>query len=199
MQYEPGLVQLFNGYSDPSRAYHNWDHIARMLDLWESVHDRLSRPRAVYLAILFHDAVYDPAADDNELRSANLLHECIKDEHIDDMIGADVLILSTRTHTVDNRYETGIRNDCAYFLDMDLSVLGGTHREYDQYADGIRREYAHVSDGHYHRERTRVLERFLERDRIYFTEWAISRWETPARQNIQRELKVLGANLSLQA
>ena len=68
---ERALEELVRAYAEPHRHYHTLDHIADLLRLLEK-HGGVSDADAVKLAILFHDAVYDPARQDNEAASARL-------------------------------------------------------------------------------------------------------------------------------
>lgn len=193
MAYSAELAQLFTNYSDPARAYHNWSHIGAMLELLEETHDLLQRPRAVLLAILFHDVVYDPRADDNEDASAEFMHRVATDEDQYDLIGADVLISFTRTHEVGVQFAADIRNDGRYFLDMDLSILGAEPPEFRTYCNQIRQEFHFVPDEEYLAGRIRVLERFLDRSSIFFSTWGQRRFEQRARINLVMELERLRA------
>jgi predicted metal-dependent HD superfamily phosphohydrolase len=60
-------------YAEPHRRYHTWAHVLACFD----ARDRLTTAELpeVDLALLFHDAVYDPFAKDNEAGSARLLVE----------------------------------------------------------------------------------------------------------------------------
>lgn len=66
---------LAAAYGEPQRAYHDATHIAEVLRWFDFVADEVGwdAPADVYLAILFHDAVYDPRAQSgaNEARSAS--------------------------------------------------------------------------------------------------------------------------------
>ena len=66
--------ELAAAYAEPHRAYHTAAHIAEVLRWYDWVADEAGwhEPAAVYLAAVFHDAVYDPLAKDNEARSAAL-------------------------------------------------------------------------------------------------------------------------------
>src|SRR5690606_2549590 len=67
------VAQLAAAYGEPHRAYHNASHIAEVLGWFDRVADDVGwhRPAEVYVAIVFHDAIYEPAAKDNEARSAS--------------------------------------------------------------------------------------------------------------------------------
>ena len=64
---------LFHAYTEPHRCYHNVQHIVECLDLYRQVKALLCQPAWVELAIWFHDAVYDPQSNENEMRSALLM------------------------------------------------------------------------------------------------------------------------------
>jgi predicted metal-dependent HD superfamily phosphohydrolase len=179
------------GYSTPSRAYHNWSHIAAMLaGLDEARHETVFAAvdfDAVELAIFFHDAIYDARAKDNEARSANLFHDACGDEPADQTLVRRVtdLILATAKHGASSDIGTRL------LLDLDLRVLGGTPEQYGTYADAVRTEYSFVPDGAWRDGRSAVLRTFLERERIFQTDTFASRYERQARSNIERELDTL--------
>jgi hypothetical protein len=60
-------------YAEPHRRYHTWAHVLACFDARDCI-TRAALPE-VDLALLFHDAIYDPLAKDNEARSAGLLVE----------------------------------------------------------------------------------------------------------------------------
>jgi predicted metal-dependent HD superfamily phosphohydrolase len=70
---ESTLEELVRAYAEPHRHYHTLDHVADLLRLWEK-HGGASDAGAVRLAILFHDAVYDPMRRDNEAARADSDH-----------------------------------------------------------------------------------------------------------------------------
>ena len=84
--------------------------------------------------------------------------------------------------------------DSAYLLDMDLSILGASWSEYEQYAQAVRQEYAHVSNIDYRVGRIAVLTELLAHPTLYLTDYYSTRLETQARQNIKREIKILHAS-----
>jgi predicted metal-dependent HD superfamily phosphohydrolase len=167
-------------YAEPHRAYHTWDHIQDMLDLSKGIEHLLTDRAAFAIAILFHDAIYDPLAGDNEERSAALMREkvsgCVPVSTID---AAQALILATKTH------RPGAHPDAAFLIDIDLAILGAEPQRFDTYDTAIRKEYAHVPEAVYRVGRARVLQSFLDRERIFCTD-QFSRLERQARSNLTR-------------
>lgn len=186
------LADLMQRYGEPQRAYHDWSHIEALLGLLDTLLTKLSDPAAVYLAVLFHDAIYDPRAADNEERSAELLAE-----QVAELVGLDVLdravrlVLATRAHAIPDDIAAAEAADMALFLDMDLSILGADPDSFDRYEVQVRREYAHVPDEAFASGRAAILTRFAARPALYFSEWGKQRFEAQARQNIARSLASL--------
>src|ERR1043165_6275225 len=58
--------RLWSAYCDPQRHYHGIQHIARALGTLNQVRQHCQDPRAVEIALWFHDAVFDPSRKDNE-------------------------------------------------------------------------------------------------------------------------------------
>ena len=85
---------------------------------------------------------------------------------------------------------TGSDRKMKLLVDLDLSILGSGSAEYRSYAMAIRAEYSHVSDADFVAGRSKILESFLSRERIYETEF-FSELEMEARKNIQQELAEL--------
>lgn len=78
-------------------------------------------------------------------------------------------------------------------LDLDLAVLGAPRAIYDAYAAAIRREYAMVPDAAWRTGRAGVLDRFLDRPRLYQTGHFHERLESAARANLADEAAALHA------
>ena len=174
-------------YGEPGRHYHTLDHIRAVLDridaLWPDA------PPALQLAAWLHDVVYDSRAADNEERSADYARAVlpalgVPSEVIDETAR---LILLTRSHDTDPDDGAGHT-----LLDADLAVLSADAPTYDAYAAAIRREYAWVAESDYRAGRRRVLERFLDRPRIYLT-IEMAEAEPRARDNLRREIAAFGS------
>ena len=186
---ESTLEELVRAYAEPHRHYHTLDHIADLLRLLET-HGGVSDADAVKLAILFHDAVYDPARQDNEAASANLAVKWLS------VVGfsrplldkVERYILATQHGATPQAMEDA---DLDMLLDLDLSVLAAPSDRYRAYAQAIRQEYAIVPDTLYRPGRRRVLDEFLARPHIYRTERLRALWEASARANLSGEIAAL--------
>jgi predicted metal-dependent HD superfamily phosphohydrolase len=180
----PVFDRLTAAYAEPHRHYHTLEHVAEML----RVAARLpaSDPKAVQLAVWFHDAVYDPTATDNESRSAVLAADWLGPLGVPTGVIGRVGELVTATAHFGPRLPNDA--DTAALLDADLAVLGASEGRYRRYAADVRKEYAHVPDDAFRRGRVAVLEAFLARPRIYLTDAMHLEGEGLARQNLLAEL-----------
>jgi predicted metal-dependent HD superfamily phosphohydrolase len=89
----------------------------------------------------------------------------------------------TRDHRADPS-DTG----ALLLVDADLAILGAPPEMYKVYARAIRREYAWVPDADYRVGRRAVLQRFLDRPRIFGTESLYQERELAARRNLAAEI-----------
>ena len=182
-------------YNEPQRSYHTLKHIYQLFEQFEHIKHCLHEPHIIALALFFHDVIYDPKRSDNELKSAGYAVEVLKNylsaeqcQHI------YTLIMMTATHQLDKLADEDKISDAAYLLDMDLSVLGGSWSEYQQYAQALRQEYAHVTKLNYRVGRIAVLQKLLTHTTLYLTEYYHARLEEQARDNIKREISLLRAS-----
>jgi predicted metal-dependent HD superfamily phosphohydrolase len=97
-------------------------------------------------------------------------------------------VMATQGH----RWEDG-DPDTALFLDLDLSVLGQPWPRYQAYLQSVREEYRWVPEDLYAQRRVQVLQTFLQRPRLYFTDALSARYESEARANLAREIGQLQA------
>lgn len=175
-------------YAEPHRAYHNATHVQALLKLADAHADLMRDSLAVRLAIWFHDAFYDTARPDNEERSACLAEQKLSEWNCDAQLISSVVskVRATAGHRWEDRDP-----DTALFLDFDLSVLAAPDFVYDQYARQIAEEYAWLPAAAYRAGRIKVLEGFVNRPCLYFTERFSLQWEAVARANLQREMHSL--------
>lgn len=74
------LKAMWNG---PGRYYHNWDHARLLLGLAAEMKSYIEQDcnfDHLVIAILFHDAIYVPGSQLNELMSAELFKGCVRPE-----------------------------------------------------------------------------------------------------------------------
>ena len=83
--------------------------------------------------------------------------------------------------------------DLARFLDLDLSILAAEPAVYARYAEAIRAEYASIPDAIYRPGRAKVLQKFLDRPRLFHCGDLQARWDEAARQNLADEIARLTA------
>jgi predicted metal-dependent HD superfamily phosphohydrolase len=181
---------LVRRWREPHRHYHTLDHLAAVLRVVERHAEVADDPAAVALAAWFHDAVYDPHRVDNEEASALLAEATLPVLDVPPARVAEVARLVRLTASHDPAPDD--RNGCL-ITDADLAVLAGPPRDYRRYADGVRREYAHVSDAAFAAGRAGVLRTLLELPRLFHTPALRTAWEATARANLAAELATLDA------
>lgn len=175
-------------YAEPHRAYHGQSHIDAMLAGLQSL--AFTAPAAAELAVWFHDAIYDPAATDNEARSADLLlHDLTGLADPTLLHRAAVLIRATATHQLPTDLTADLAKDAALFLDLDMAILGAHPGAYDAYERGIAAEYipSH-GEARFRAGRLAFLQSMLTRPRLFLTDEAEARLATSARANITRAI-----------
>lgn len=182
---------LVRRYSESHRRYHTVRHIAQCLGEFEDARNLAVNPDAIEFAIWFHDAIYDTRAKDNEERSAGIAAEALLKASLPNKLISYVsgLILATR-HTI---MPTGW--DKKLLVDIDLSILGKSSEEFDEYERQIRQEYNWVPDHDFAIGRSELLESFLGRKYIYSTDFFRKRYEADARANMERSLKQLSSRI----
>lgn len=176
---------LAAAYAEPHRAYHTAAHIAEVLRWFDVVADEVGwrDPTAVYLAVLFHDAIYDPLAKDNEARSADLALR---------LAGApprtiDLILLTARHGALDPTAFSG-DPDAAHFLDSDTAILAAAPSEFDAYDAAIAAEYRAVPAAAFRAGRRAFLANQLARPRIFLSSFFHARLDAAARANLARAL-----------
>ncbi|WP_338662005.1 hypothetical protein VQH23_17460 [Pararoseomonas sp. SCSIO 73927] len=181
--------------AEPHRAYHAQSHVDSMLRGMAALPGPLAHAAAMELAIWYHDAVYDPAARDNEARSAALLRADLSGLVHPQVIGvAAEMIRLTATHEIPPDLPENWHQDVALFLDLDLAVLGAGPAEYDAYERGIAAEYepVHGRDA-YRTGRAAFLRALLGRPRLFHTDGFHAALDGQARANIRHALEQLSA------
>jgi predicted metal-dependent HD superfamily phosphohydrolase len=183
-------TELLSRYADPSRHYHDLDHLRAVLDTIDTLRDEASDARLVLLAAWYHDAVYDVHRDDNESRSAALAETSLSGAGLPEPDVAEVarLVRLTATHDPADGDANG-----AVLCDADLVVLAGDTEEYAAYLGAVRAEYAQFGEAEFTAGRTGVVEELLRLPALYRTVHGFAIWEERARSNLRTELAQLQA------
>jgi predicted metal-dependent HD superfamily phosphohydrolase len=178
---------LIAAWSEPHRRYHGLAHLAAVLGLVARLDEAATDPAAVRLAAWYHDAVYDPTGQDNEVISAQRaragLRGLVPDERIDEV---ERLVLLTAGHDPGPEDANG-----AVLCDADLAVLAGPPDAYAAYASAVRSEYGHLSDEVFTAGRMAVLEQLLALPALYRLPAVAAEWTPRARANLGAELALL--------
>ncbi|WP_313207339.1 hypothetical protein [Stenotrophomonas sp.] len=183
---------LQDAYATPPRAYHHFGHVRAVLQHCQDVAagPGWQQPAEVYLAVLYHDAIYQAGRKDNEARSAELARRAIA--HAPELSGIDAarveqLILLTAHHG-----ELGpddVDAEAALFLDCDMAILAAPEAVFAAYDRGVAEEYQGVVPGFLYRAgRRRFLQGLLRAPRIFLSDFFHQRLDAAARANLQRQL-----------
>ncbi len=170
-------------YTSNNLPYHNLDHIHHCLREFQHLKSEAQNPIAVELAIWFHDIVYDPKANNNELASANLASSTLQNTVHAKAVHQLIITTTHKTPPTDH--------DAQLLCDIDLSILGTPPEEYQNYARAIRQEYQWVDDLDYRVGRTQVLQSFLNRPQIFHLSTNRDTLEPQARLNLKNEISTL--------
>ncbi|MBR0673248.1 HD domain-containing protein [Neoroseomonas soli] len=174
-------TELVRRYQEPHRAYHDSAH-AGLLWLRHLMHGGDPGDRDMALAILFHDAVYEPLTKDNEARSAELLAALVP--------GATGWVRGAILATADHYAYAGTDCRVLRLLDLDLTPLAERPEVFARNTGLLRQEYAAVSEAAWRSGRREVLACFAATDRLFRTRLAAI-YEAPARANLTAEIAAL--------
>jgi predicted metal-dependent HD superfamily phosphohydrolase len=177
-----GMLQTL--YAHPVRAYHNLDHIAAVLGVFDSARLLAGDRDLVEFSLWLHDCVYFAERADNEDRSADAAGM------LAGLLGCQPEFAARARECIMATHHSTQppKGDPALVADIDLAILGAAPAEYDAYAAAIRREFAFASDEQFRAGRMAFLKRMLEKDRIFATPHFYGELEDAARENLQREL-----------
>lgn len=191
------LEALEAAYARPPRAYHDFGHVQEVL----RHHDAVTagpgwvQPVEVRLAVLYHDAIYEPGRKDNEVRSAQFAVEEIgrwlPDATIDVRRVAELIELTARhgQFAPQDFGKTAVADDTRHFLDCDMAILGAEPAVFDAYDRAIAAEYRdHVPGWLYRINRRRFLKALLAKPRIYLSGFFHERYDAAARANLRRAI-----------
>lgn len=185
------MAELEMLYATPPRSYHNFSHVQEVLRHYAEVTQGpgWTKPVEPYLAVLYHDAIYEAGRKDNESRSAKLavekIAEWLPDAGVD---SARVVQLIDYTARHGQLTADQVDRDAALFLDCDMAILGAEPAAFDAYDRGIAAEYRHVPRWLFKLNRRRFLKALLARERIFLSDFFHDRYDAQARINLRRAI-----------
>jgi len=178
------IQDLEKRYAEQHRFYHTVQHIDECWSLLNHHADAFDHPDWARLALLYHDAVYDPARQDNEAASAALLHSQLGDSLPSNVIRAcSNMIMATQRHEPTGDHDTDM------LVDIDMSILAAPADRYREYAEQVAAEYVPLFGVEAYRfgRRSIFLEPTLSRSQIFSTA-AFRTADKAARSNLMSEL-----------
>ena len=187
-----------SAYATPPRAYHDFGHVRAVLRHYDEVAagPGWTQPVEVYLAILYHDAIYEGGRQDNETRSAELavaeIARWLPDSRVDAGRVAGLIALTARHGRLApaDLGDDAEANDARHFLDCDMAILGAEPEVFEAYDRGIAAEYrGRVPGWLFRRNRRRFLEGLLAKERIFLSEFFHARLDAQARNNLRRAVE----------
>lgn len=171
--------ETLDSYAEKGREYHTIEHILFCLNQLETYRDHPNFLQ-LWLALLWHDVVYDTKSHHNEEDSAYRAAKYMEELGLPNSDIVQRYIISTKYHDPDQEDE---RLVCS----IDMMILAAEPAVYEQYAVAIRREYGWVSDEDYRQGRASVLRGFSKP----FTHPDFLEFNEKALQNINRERAAL--------
>ncbi len=193
---EETFAALLKAYSEPHRHYHTVEHIDHCLRELDAEISLAREPAEVELALWFHDAVYNPHRSDNEQKSAELACSLLerrggipRERGVPPYSARSARVYA---HIMATRHEAPATDpDSQLVVDIDLSILGASETEYARFEENVRKEYRWVPSMIFRRRRAEILESFLARSHIYYTEAFRAKYERQARQNLAGAIAIL--------
>ncbi|MCW5580771.1 MAG: hypothetical protein KIS72_05485 [Luteimonas sp.] len=189
------LADIEAAYATPPRAYHDFGHVREVLRHYDEVAagPGWAQPDEVRLAVLYHDAVYEPGRRDNESRSAQLavagIARWLPEAGIDAARVAELIELTARhgSFAPEDFGKTALADDTRHFLDCDMAILGAEPAVFDAYDRAIAAEYrGHVPGWLFRINRRRFLKAVLAKPRIFLSAFFHKRYDAQARANLRR-------------
>lgn len=187
-------------YFHNNRAYHTTEHLLRLLKVLKKMKADLKDP-FYFITALFHDIVYstEDGYDENEENSAKeflkVSSMILKSTWMAKNPGLALEIISAIRSTKGHRIVPGSLLPASSlekiktFLDADLSILGGSKKEYAAYVDNIAKEFSHIEKELFEQKRKEFLSKMvkaLKSNELYQTNKFKDKFTKKALKNLQR-------------
>jgi len=138
LRWSSTIISLYN--QSPPRYYHTLGHIDHMLNLFDECKSQLQNHSTIELSIWFHDIIYEPKLNDNEIQSIGLFNQFGQQVNLNSQMKSDVeyLIQCTISHDISIPPNNLSQSEVEYFLDFDMAILGEDRRTYETYCNDLR-------------------------------------------------------------
>lgn len=151
-------TEVLNFYKQPHRFYHTQEHLINVITFLK---ENKKLNNELFLAAVYHDAVYNPKSKTNEIDSANLFEQdAIKANYKADKIQLiKQIILDTITH----------KASCAEsenLIKADLNIFNQPLTKLIEFEHQIFKEFQFVDYLTYKKERITILKKFTTSDTI---------------------------------
>lgn len=179
--------EIEDNYTHKKRYYHNLQHLESVLVLLHEIKERVNNWNTILFSVYYHDVVYNALKRNNEEKSAEFAKSRMQLIDAPESVTENCVqqILATKDHLICDDGDTN------FFTDADLSILGQQWNKYSEYYKHVRKEYALFPDLIYIPGRKKVLQHFLQMERIFKTDFFFNKFELQAKENLQRELEQL--------
>lgn len=182
--------ELSARWNEEHRRYHNAQHLEDVLLALDHLALRDEDVSIeMTLAAWFHDAIYTGNPGEDEIASAQLAASALGYLNLEPGFIHRIIALIRATQP--GSKHSVIAPQVNAFLDADIAIFAAPASRYDDYATSVREEYADVPTAEFRRARSVILESYLSRDVIYSTQVGQSLWEDRARENLDRETRLL--------
>ncbi len=171
-----------NQYTKKWKYYHNINHIYSFIELYDKYNNLIEKEKNEFLlSIFFHDIIYIPSRNDNEIESIKLLNKFYIEAEPKDLNKEKIieLISETQNHLLNKEY----KEDINLFLDMDMQIIA--QENWEEYEDNIRKEYSFIDYNIYKIKRKEFLERLAKKEKIFRTKTFYELFEKVGRINIK--------------
>lgn len=178
--------EIAKNHSHPKRYYHSLTHLEHLLAQLTPIKTQITDWEPILFALYFHDIIYNVTKHKNEEMSSEWAGKKLTLLKVP----VEMIKKTRRAITATKKHELNDDPDINFFTDADLSILGAAPEAYTIYTQQVRKEYAIYPDVLYKPGRKKVLEHFLQMERIFKTNHFFDMYETRARENLQEELKL---------
>jgi len=144
-------VKVLDNYNEKHRFYHTTQHLLEVISVLSKQKDFDDE---LFLAAVYHDAVYNPKANDNEEQSAKLFLEHATSSGLTETQKKNInqFILDTKTHQASSEKSK-------LLIEADLNILSQPFGKLIEYEYQIFKEFQFVDYKVYKPKRLEVLEK----------------------------------------